>query len=179
LKEFEGAAKKYYTTKGVDKSSLDGPREKLDQARVDLEKANAQTLLMTFDEWREAHKKMHEPFSPEKTLSTGQKVLGSVVGDAKWSLNKIKDTENVRASGPNVVVVYHGNIDSLDLNASEQEKAEAELKALRRAGEAETKSVAELHVPTSRPARHFILSVVSSNSSSTSKRRGISRCCTA
>ncbi|MEJ1160508.1 patatin-like phospholipase family protein [Prosthecomicrobium sp. N25] len=106
----------------------------LAEATRDLEQANSKTLLMTFDDGGKAYKKMHDPEAPPKTKPGFiDKLVGRIAGDKNFALNKQQDTQNVRDAGPNVIVVHHGSIGTLDLDASEKRIGQATLESQMRA----------------------------------------------
>jgi predicted acylesterase/phospholipase RssA len=97
--------------------------EKLRKAEVELNKARASTLLMTFDEKGKAYKQLHGPQNPKakwslNTLLSGNPNLGKV---------RVEDTRQVHEGGPNTVVTFHGKIGTFDFNATPEQKAFASL----------------------------------------------------
>lgn len=100
-------------------SGIETASKKLEEATKKLNEATARTLLMTFDEGGKAYDKMSDPHKQKTTRGPLELLTGAIAGDTRFAFNKDKDTRNIRDAGPNVVVVHHGDIGTLDLEADE------------------------------------------------------------
>lgn len=108
-----------------------------------LDQARAQTAVLTFDEKGEAYTVLHGPpdhpgrlgramnWAAGKVVGVG---AGVVAGNSGYQKTSDQDTQKIHDAGPNAFVVFHGDIGTLDLNASpervQQAKAMATLKML-------------------------------------------------
>ncbi|QDU41227.1 Patatin-like phospholipase [Maioricimonas rarisocia] len=92
---------------------------------LELQKAMAGTMLMTFDEGGEAHKKLHgdtrftkTPAFAEKTTlmgGTGSSVLGFNTLSPNYDDTLLDDSSKAYNSGVNTVPVYHGGQGTMSL----------------------------------------------------------------
>ncbi|KAB0679842.1 patatin-like phospholipase family protein [Aureimonas leprariae] len=125
--------------KAGDSQGIRRASEGLAQATDELGKLKSKTLLMTFDEFGRADKLMHNPklhANSAKRISedkTNFSVVGWIAGNTNMKNAHKLDAQHVHDSGPNVAVVYHGKMDTLDLSASKRTKGEAALEAKMRA----------------------------------------------
>jgi predicted acylesterase/phospholipase RssA len=94
-----------------------------------LEDAHARTLLMTFDESGTAHAIQHGPRPEIEPGGLLTRLTGHLAGNSHYGEASARDRQRVYDSGPNVVVVHHGDIGTLDLGPSQERKDAASLVA--------------------------------------------------
>lgn len=103
---------------------------KLDKALDDLSQARQRTFLMTFDDEGAAYKKIYGR-TKESTQKTS--FVGVLAGNKNMPQVRAEDNRQVREGGINTMVVFHGKMGTLSLDATPSEKAFASLTARMRA----------------------------------------------
>jgi hypothetical protein len=127
---------------------LDGPEQALKWASADLDvpemtsKAHelmdtkSRTLLMTFGEQGKAYEIQHRPPPEPKAGGWASAIVGRVAGNPGYDAASARDREQVYNAGPNGLVVFHGDMGTLRLSASDAQKNAAVLGARMRTVEA-------------------------------------------
>lgn len=91
---------------------------------VDVEETAARTMLMTFDEGGRAYTVLHGPKDQrEKKADFLESVLS---GNPLLTQTQNADRKKIHDAGPNAFVVFHGDIGTLDMGASQERVAAAQ-----------------------------------------------------
>lgn len=102
----------------------------------ELMDARSRTMLMTFDEAGTAYEIQHGP--PPKPTAGGwtSAIVGRLAGNPEYAAATARDREQVYDAGPNGLVVFHGDLGTLSLSPSKEQKDAAVLGAQMRTVEA-------------------------------------------
>jgi hypothetical protein len=127
---------------------LDGPEQALKRASADLDlpemtskarelmDTRSRTLLMTFDEQGQAYEIQHGPPPEPAAGGWSSAIVGRIAGNPAYDAANARDREQVYNAGPNGFVVFHGDMGTLSLSASDEQKNAAVLGAQMRTVEA-------------------------------------------
>ena len=113
---------------------LDGLEHALKRATTDLDvpemtstarelmDTRSRTLLMTFDEQGRAYEIQRGPLPKPKAGGWASAIVGRVAGNPGYHTASARDREQVYNAGPNGFVVFHGDLGTLSLPASDAQK---------------------------------------------------------
>jgi predicted acylesterase/phospholipase RssA len=127
---------------------LDGLEHALQRASADLDvpemtskarelmDTRSRTLLMTFDESGKAYEIQHGPPPEPPAGGWTSAIVGHFAGNPAYDAANARDKEQVYNAGPNGFVVFHGDMGTLSLSPSDEQKNAAVLGAQMRSVEA-------------------------------------------
>lgn len=90
-----------------------------------LAEARSRTAVMTFDDNGGAYAAMHQP--PRERNGLRDWIMSLITGNPSYGRSSMDDKAKVAAAGPNAFVVFHGDIETLDLGASKEQVEKAKL----------------------------------------------------
>jgi hypothetical protein len=115
-------------------ADLDVP-EMASKARESMD-TRSRTRLKSFDEQGKAHEIQHGPLPEPEAGGRTSAIEGRLAGNPTHDAANGRDREKVYNAGPNRLVVYHGDMGTLSLSPSDEQKDAAVLGAQIRSVEA-------------------------------------------
>jgi predicted acylesterase/phospholipase RssA len=94
----------------------------MDENSREYGEARARTMLMPFDNAGGTNKKLHGDWAARTAVDPDEYLLAAGSGNSNYLADTVRDAQKTFKGGPNSFVVFHGDIKTTHLDASEKRK---------------------------------------------------------